>query len=149
MIIAKPGPGNNAAQAKATDIANDFYGGITLALHTAGGIVNTETARLIKTGPKTGRIYMYRGRPHQASAPGEAPASRSGRLIGSQDYKVRSVHQLIVGETAKSDKGAPYPDYLEYGTTKMAPRPHLITAVRNTARDVLSELGQRVMIMVT
>ena len=51
---------------------------IEMALHDTGSDVVQETARLIYGPPKTGRIYRFRGRPHQASAPGEAPANRSG-----------------------------------------------------------------------
>ena len=106
--------------------------GLENALHEIGADVIRETARLIKNGPKTGRIYNFRGARHQASAPGEAPANRTGRLARSGDYRVRNWQEMTVGETAE------YAGYLEDGTRgRIAPRPHLIRAVNNRARDTV------------
>ena len=99
------------------------------ALNDIGSEVVNETANLIFNGPKTGRIYQYRGARHQASSPGEAPANRTGRLAKSVDYKVRSHNEMTVGESAE------YAGFLENGTRKMKPRPHLIVAVQNNARN--------------
>ena len=99
--------------------------GLENALYEIGQDVVDETRKLIINGPKTGRMY---GR-HQASAPGEAPANKTGKLAKSGDYKVRNWQEMIVGETAF------YAKFLEDGTRKMKPRPHLIKAVRNMARN--------------
>lgn len=115
-----------------------FKKGIIDALHEIGNDVVLETRRLITTGNKTGRIYVFRSKFHQASAPGEAPANRTGRLKDSVDYLVHSQYKMEVGESA------PYAKYLEDGTTKMEPRPHLITAVRNKQIDALNALGDYV-----
>lgn len=74
----------------------------------------------IQTGAKTGRMY---GR-HQASAPGEAPATDTGHLVNS-------IHvDAGPGElAAEVVVGAEYGAYLEFGTTDMAPRPFLGPAV--------------------
>lgn len=104
--------------------------GIESALYEIGQEVVTETSKLIKTGAKTGRVYRIKGRSHQASAPGEAPANRSGRLARSGDYKVRSWDQMEVGETVGHGK------FLEDGTRRrIVPRPHVIKAINNKARD--------------
>lgn len=104
--------------------------GMRNALAEIGQEVVNETKRLITTGARTGRIYRFRGRPHQASAPGEVPANRSGKLADSGGYRVKSHSEMVVGEEA------PYAGYLENGTRgRMAPRPHLITAINNKARD--------------
>lgn len=109
--------------------------GIAQAFFEIGSEVVRETKRLIETGNKTGRIYRIRGRFHQASAPGEAPANLSGRLARSGDYKVNGLF-LRVGETVN------YAKFLEDGTRKMAPRPHLLKAVNNEARNTQRSLQE-------
>jgi len=105
--------------------------GLENALYEHGPEVIRETCRLIINGPKTGRIYTIRGARHQASAPGEPPASRTGRLAASGDFRVRNWQEMTVGETAE------YADFLENGTRgRIAPRPHLIRAVNSKARDL-------------
>lgn len=74
--------------------------------------------------PKHGRVYVYKGRPYTASAPGEAPAIRSGALYRaiipqfSRDGLQARFAPRVLGK-------APYPRFLEQGTIKMAPRPYL------------------------
>lgn len=69
---------------------------------------------------KSGRVYKRgkKGRDHVASAPYEAPAVDTGRLINSSIYK-RNVSplELIVGSNVK------YSEHLEFGTRRMKPRP--------------------------
>jgi len=95
------------------------------ALRKAGRNMEREVVYLLLTPPKTGRIYPLRGAKHQASAPDEAPANRTGKLIQSLYSEVRSCTELEIGETE------PYAIYLEEGTEKedgsvlMAPRPHV------------------------
>lgn len=107
---------------------------LRLALNETGSEVVNKMANFIFNPPKTGRIYIFNGREHQASAPGESPANRTGRLARSGDYKVKSFNEMRVGETA------PYAGYLEHGTRRIKPRPHLIRAVnanhRNTVRAI-------------
>lgn len=92
--------------------------------------------RLVLRGPKTGRIYR-RGKKvvHQASAPGEAPASDTGSLVAR-----------ILGEAGTDDLSsriagrAAYAIHLEYGTKKMAARPFL-----RPAGESVREHGQRLL----
>ena len=111
--------------------------GIREALHDVGEVVGRETKRLIKTGPKTGRIYIISGRRHQASAKGEPPANLTGRLMRSYNYRVSSWDEMTIGEEAD------YAKYLEDGTRKMAPRPHLIVAINNTISQTLEFFSRR------
>lgn len=85
---------------------------IKKSLKTHGNEVKKELKKVITTGSRSGRVYFYRGSKHIASAPGEAPANRSGRLANSFRYKA-SVHDLIIGSTAFSNKGFAYPAFLE------------------------------------
>lgn len=69
---------------------------------------------------KSGRTYKRGkgGRDHVASAPGEAPAVDTERLIDSSIYK-RQVNplEIVVGSNVK------YSKHLEFGTRRIKPRP--------------------------
>lgn len=104
------------------------------AWNNAGDIVSKELVRILTTGPRTGRVYTIRGRKHQASAPGEAPAKLSGALANSVGYKVTSWHTMQVGEDEE------YAKFLEDGTGRMRPRPHLTVAVGLNKVRVMDEL---------
>lgn len=111
---------------------------LKLALKETGSEVVNKMAKYIFNPPKTGRIYNFRGRKHQASAPGESPANRTGRLAKSGDYKVHSYMRMEVGETA------PYAGYLEYGTARILPRPHIIRAVNANHRNMVRAIQEHV-----
>lgn len=88
------------------------------------------------TGARSGRIYttyFYTDRmgvvrpigsrpPHQASAPGEPPAYDTGNLLSMMRIKTENV---IAGTIVKIESHALYSRYLEFGTSKMAPRPFI------------------------
>lgn len=96
------------------------------------GAENTQMMkRFIYAPPKTGRIYRYKNRWHQASAPGQSPANRSGFLARSISYHVRDYHEVELYSTAK------YADALEYGTKdgRIKPRPYFIRTVKKKERD--------------
>src|SRR5687768_17301699 len=56
---------------------------IEKALFASGKKVEGEAKRSILDGNKTGLLYTRRTVTHRASAPGEAPASDTGRLVNS------------------------------------------------------------------
>jgi hypothetical protein len=115
-----------------------FTRGIREALHDIGQLHVEEIQRLLNTGPKTGRIYKRPGRPdHRASAPGQAPATDTGDLSKSVDYEARA-DQLEVGDRES------YGRWLEDGTKRMKPRPHVGVAANNIAGDAVVLLGRRV-----
>lgn len=94
------------------------------------------------SGARSGKLYKVQGtnRTYRASAPGEPPASRLGHLRASYQYKV-----LGSGHNSKGFVGSEleYAHYLEYGTYKMQPRPHLIPAML-TAKPKIEKLFKRV-----
>jgi HK97 gp10 family phage protein len=102
---------------------------IRQALNAGALLVENHSKRSILTGAKTGRTYKRGTVSHRASAPGQPPASDTGRLVSSfltepgpepLSYDVRA--------------NAMYAGFLEYGTSKMAPRPFLrpaLTAVND------------------
>src|SRR4051812_5695027 len=86
--------------------------------------IRNESISLILNTEKTGRVYRHRGVEHQASAPGEPPASDTGRLVNSIStaYDFDNMSGSIV-------VSVDYGFYLEYGTEKMEPRPYLRPAL--------------------
>lgn len=75
--------------------------------------------------PKSGRFYkvIRTGRPHQASAPGQAPAVLTGFLTNSilSDFPKATEGVITIG--------AEYAEYLERGTSRMRPRPFVQPAL--------------------
>lgn len=84
-----------------------------------------DVVKSIQRGAKTGRVYRKYSpsRIHQASAPGQAPASDTGRLANSITFE--RVNDL----TASVGSVLAYATYLEYGTSRIAPRPVFRPAV--------------------
>jgi hypothetical protein len=73
------------------------------------------------------------GHTYRASAPGEPPASRFGRLRQSISYEVemnQSEGVAYIGSQVK------YSIYLELGTRNMAPRPSLFPAYMNAIPEI-------------
>lgn len=101
------------------------------------GIVEQRAVALIMNPPKTGRIYKRRGVEHQASAPGEAPASDTGTLVNAR-------HTDLIPDqlAARLTFTARHALWLERGTRKMAPRPFAGRALMETKDDVENAIAR-------
>jgi len=106
-----------------------------LGQHRNVEAVREEMTSLILTGPKTGRVYGA----HQASAPGEAPASDTGQLVNSI---TTSVDPNTVDGTV--GVGAAHGKALEYGTRNMAPRPFARPALVNKSADCTKNIADEI-----
>lgn len=107
--------------------------GITLkGLQKAGNAVRDTAIYLIENSPRSGRSYGG----VRTSAPGEAPASQTGRLVRSFRVEVHRENY-----TVSIRNNAPYAHMLEFGTIKMAPRPYLRPAL-NFIREQTGMLVQ-------
>ena len=118
-----------------------FREGIRNALFEIGDENSKQLKKFIIDPPHTGIIYNRpgnMGQQHQASAPGESPADMTGKLSKSVNYKVRGSYEVEFGEKM------PYGKYLEEGTAKIQPRPHLIRTVRKKERDNYRSLERNV-----
>lgn len=104
-----------------------------------GKMVTAELKKVITTGTRTGRVYYRRGIAHQASAPGEAPASWTGRLANGFEYKAQR-RSLVIGSTAFSDGNAPYPKYLDEGTSRMEARPYFVSTIERLHGELTKDL---------
>jgi hypothetical protein len=104
--------------------------GAMRGLQTWIGMVDARAVELITSPPKTGRIYVRRGVSHQASAPGEAPASDLGTLVSERET------ELVPDELAARLRFmAAHARPLEDGTRNMAPRPFAKRALHETAGE--------------
>ena len=111
------------------------------AVNATGLELRGDIVKRIQKGPKTGAVYdsifrMIGGRPvpvgprqgnnlsatHQASAPGEAPATDTGRLKDGVIFKREGPMSATVGSTVA------YAAMLEFGTSRIAPRPAWVPA---------------------
>lgn len=101
--------------------------------------VRNEAISLILDTPKTGRIYRRRSVEHQASAPGESPASDTGRLVNSirTGYDMNALVGTVTASTA-------YAAALEYGTARMAARPYLRPALARRRDAIEAEVAAAV-----
>lgn len=100
------------------------------------GIVEQHAVHLLTNPPKTGRVYRRRGVSHQASAPGEAPASDTGRLVGSRRIVFDQAN--IRARLIFADKKAAW---LEHGTRRMLPRPWARRALFEKAREIYAAVA--------
>ena len=118
---------------------------ITLLVRQAAfaGIVSGTEAVLalaikkIQEPPKTGTVYKRRGVSHQASAPGESPATDIGTLVqsGRTEYDIENLRGYVVFS-------APYAAALEYGAISVAGNWKL--EARPYARPALAELQDQI-----
>lgn len=120
----------------------------------AGGARVEATAKNLVRQPGQGRVYTHylwtdnqgrlrKGRerpaPHRASAPGDPPASDTGRLMGS-------IQSGMVGDGFRNEVTAAteYARWLEFGTLKMAARPFMKPAIDQNRKPVLKILIQEI-----
>src|SRR4051794_3668243 len=103
---------------------------LTKALYVSAKQVEKEAKQSILEGGKSGRTYKRGNVIHRASAPGEAPASDTGRLVNSINTEVnKSALEAVV----KAGSGlVKYAKYLEFGTFKIAARPFMFPALEKS-----------------
>ena len=105
-----------------------------------GQLIRAEAVKSIQSGAKSGIVYEKYNprRSHRASAPGQAPASDTGNLVSKIRVKQKNPNTTIV------ESGADYSAFLEYGTSKMQPRPFLFPAFEKSKEKITQAVFQRV-----
>lgn len=115
------------------------------ALKRGGLQIENDAVEGIINPPKTGRIYPSKhrkGAMHQASAPGQFPAADSGRLHQSiTTATVQNDDRAVVVETGAN---APYAMALEFGTSKMEPRPFMTPSFQQNEAHIRGQVTQAV-----
>ena len=109
--------GTKELQAALAELGEDISQAVTDAVNATGLELRSDIQKRIRNGPATGRVYRRRNVTHQASAPGEAPASDTGRLRNSVTFKRINDLTITVGSRLA------YASYLEFGTRNIARRP--------------------------
>lgn len=97
---------------------------IEAAVRITAQAVRVHAQRSIARGTKSGTVYdkTQPRRSHRASAPGEAPATDTQRLIGS-------IRANVTGTSASVIVNTVYAAALEFGTSTIEARPFLIPAL--------------------
>ena len=115
---------------------------INKALFASAKHVEAEAKRSIVSGQKSGRTYKRRSVTHQASAPGEAPASDTGRLVNT----ITSYLNTSEGEsTVVAGRGTvKYAAMLEFGTRHIAARPFMFPALEKSKGWIKERLAAAV-----
>ena len=148
------------------DIRQAVADQINAGVYAAAQQIRTEAIKSIQDGEKTGRIYnrgsskkvvgtkvsfgsggasaggAIRKGFHQASAPGEAPASDTGALAS------RGIVAALSGPgeatATAGGNGVIYASMLEFGTSRIAPRPFMIPALEKSKDWIVSRLQEAV-----
>ena len=109
-------------------------------LFGGGQLIRSEAVKSIQTGAKSGIMYQKYNprRQHRASAPGQAPASDTGNLVSKIRVKQKNPN------TTQVESGADYSAFLEYGTSKMQPRPFLFPAFEKSRAKITQAVFNRV-----
>jgi HK97 gp10 family phage protein len=107
---------------------------VLLLLGKAATEFEAEMKNEIETGAKTGNTYQRGNISHTASAPGQAPASDSGKLVGSIRYKKKSATEHEVSINSE------YALALEVGTSRMAARPFITPALQKAKKKLMKAI---------
>lgn len=84
-----------------------------------------RTAKTIMRDSPTNPDVAYGKKGHHPSFAGNPPAPDTGTLMRSITHEVSCKGKQVVGEVGSIIHNSDYPKYLEYGTSKMKPRPWL------------------------
>jgi len=105
-----------------------------------GQQIRNEAIKSIQTGAKSGVMYQKYNprREHRASAPGQAPASDTGNLVSKIIVRQKSQDVTSV------ESNANYSAFLEYGTSKMQPRPFMLPAFEKSKKPIMNAVFRRV-----
>ncbi len=105
--------------------------------------VESEAKKSIQRGGKSGIVYQRYNpkRTHRSSAPGEPPASDTGYLVNN--IKRRMDSDKLGGEVRSR---ADYSKFLEFGTSKMLPRPFMFPALEKNRGKIKQRIEKAVQV---
>ena len=126
--------GTKEMQAALRDISDDVFQAADAAVMESAANLEAGVKLRMQQGPHTGKLYRRRSIVHRASAPNEAPAPDTGALLGS------IYHEREGRLTAVAGSRMAYAAYLEFGTTKILPRPAWVPEVEEERPRFLKAL---------
>ena len=112
---------------------------VNQALTAGAMVIETQAKLLLMSGTQTGEWYKRGNVWHHASAPGEPPATDTGHLANSISTYSLSREQVAVSV------GAEYGVFLEYGTSKMEPRPFMRPAVYDNLPKIEAAINHQLL----
>jgi hypothetical protein len=115
---------------------------IARALFASAKKVEGDAKRSVLSGQKSGRIYKRKTVVHRASAPGEAPASDTGRLVNSINSYLATSSMTAFVVAGRGTAG--YAALLENGTRNIAPRPFMFPALELNRAWIKDRIDQAV-----
>jgi HK97 gp10 family phage protein len=103
-------------------------------------LIRGEAIKSIQTGAKSGIVYEKYNprRTHKSSAPGQPPASDTGNLVRNIRVKQKDKDNVEV------QSNAPYSAFLEFGTSKMLPRPFLFPAFEKSKFKITEAVSNKI-----
>jgi HK97 gp10 family phage protein len=119
--------GLDRVKAEIKRIGKEAEQGVANAVKATALEVISDVKKRIQRGPKSGRTYTRGNVSHTASAPGQAPATDTGTLASSTYFTQSGKLSAVVGSRLA------YASYLEFGTTRIKPRPSWTPAVEAAA----------------
>lgn len=126
--------GGKALQDALREMSDDLATALDMVVIETAAEIEGDIKLRIQQGPKTGRVYRRGNVTHQASAPGESPASDTGGLIGSIQHERDG--KLAASVLSRLDEAT----YLEFGTQRIAPRPAWVPVVEQAAPQYQSDI---------
>lgn len=141
MIRMTPGFKNREVLIELDKAVISIRKGLRQALFEIGQENVKHCKKLILDPPKTGRIYTSKVKPspHQASATNQPPADWTGALRKNVKYKVYGHDRMEFGDgvikTGNAKRSGMYGLFLELGTKRIRPRPHVARTMREKQKD--------------
>ena len=117
----------------------DARAGIGRALAVSVMELDSYAKQKIQGGGRGGRTYHRRSVTHQSSAAGEYPKTDTGQLVSSLFFRVGADKLSAFFGTKLA-----YGRYLEFGTSRMAPRPWLRPTLKANEGRISDRLKQAV-----
>jgi HK97 gp10 family phage protein len=112
---------------------------VNKAVFASAQRVAAEAKKSILDGQKSGRFYKHRSVTHRASAPGEPPASDTGRLVNSINAQLSGPGEA---EAIAGNAAVKYARFLEFGTSRIAARPFFLPALEKSKAWIRQRLQE-------
>ena len=119
----------------------DARAGIGTALAGSVVVLDSYAKQKIQGGTRSGREYRRGGKIHTASAPGEFPKSDKGGSGLTGSFFIRVGADKL---TAFFGTKLAYGRYLEFGTSRMQPRPWLRPTLKANADAITKRVRRAV-----